>query len=222
MDDAKKRMQQKKTQKQNDDGDVWKKNEKDHITGFYRMFPDIVVAPLHGQDRANIVEVTTLNSTNMSYMPKEDPIQFVEDKKRKKYKPLEEQLDAKGHKKINNVLYFTQDVWGAGGRDNQTIINKFTLLQQAKKGTPFKQNVDRINRNLGFGVLNAIMNSIHRAGRIWQEKSEPRKAKRSRSEAFDPICEEEEEEKENLVCQPNKKKQQLTNRDKGDGYQSSS
>jgi len=103
---------------------------------------------------------------------------------------LEEQLDANGNKKINNVLYFTQDVWGAGGRDNQNIINKFALLQQQQKGTPFHQNVERINRNLGFGVLNAIMNSIHRAGRIWQEKSEPRKAKRSRSE----VLEEEKED----------------------------
>lgn len=134
--------------------------------GHYEMEPDLVIAPTQFYGKACVIEVTTLVSTGMAYMKKEDPITFVEKKKRTKYASLE-RPDKEGNVR-SECLYFTQDVWGAGGEDNWKIIDRLSKMKKILKGGDLQTIKYRLNKRLGYGLLLSTINSIHRAGKYWE------------------------------------------------------
>jgi len=106
-------------------------------TGHYEMDPNLVVALVYGFGN-QVIELTTLLSTCPSYMKYPDPLARVEKPKRKKYACLE--MEGTYEHPGTECLYFTQDLWGRIGQDNEVIKDRFIRMQMMKDAQSGRMN----------------------------------------------------------------------------------
>jgi len=103
-----------------------------------------------------------------------DPLAKVEKPKRKKYACLE--MERTYEHPGTDCLYFTQDLWGRGGQDNEVIKDRLIRMQMMKDAQSGRMNPQarsglkhKLNNNLGHTMLILMINSIHKAGNKWNQ-----------------------------------------------------
>jgi len=105
-------------------------------------------------------------------MNNKDSLAKVE--KAKKYDCLE--MERTYEHPGTECLYFTQDLWGRGGQDNEVIKDRFIRMQIMKDAQNGRMNPQarsglkhKLNNNLGHAMLISMVNSTHKAGNKWNQ-----------------------------------------------------